>query len=146
MARVYTYILIMTGMMILLELGGIQTGLNALLVLIGISITGLGTTSANITTSTLSDVLFSSSSGLLIAGIATGAIIAGLFTRSSPENFILLPLITGIGFAFAGTFVSVINYAVTNGSVLTGSIAVLIMAPMAVGYVISLAEFFRGTA
>lgn len=140
MARVYTYSMIAVGILVLFSIARFDVGFNAIESLFNVA-------TGQITISTFFDSLFNSASGIITAVAVGGAIIAGLFTRAQPENFILVPLITGILANLVGVFISLITYA-QSGAVdaWVGYIIVAILSPFAFGYILSLAEFFRGTA
>lgn len=140
MARVFTFVMFATVLMLLLEISGIPTAFNPILQLIG-----LGTDNASVNVSSLYDILFNASSGIFLAGAAVGIAIS-FFTRSTPENLLLLPLITGILAGFVGTFISVANYFLASGQSWLSMPILVIFGAITVGYLISLAEFLRGTA
>ena len=136
--KVWNYIFIMVGISILFELSGIL-GSDGVLTAIGYSRVGEQIFFDFSVSSFLTNIL-----GVL-AGAIAGGIIVGFFTRSSPENYILLGLVTG------GTltlFVQTI-YGIIQASLSTepwiASIVILIAGPLLVGFMLSLAEFFRGT-
>lgn len=136
--KIYNYMILLTGLILLFEMSGIPTGAQGIL-----NIVGLGTGSAEITTSNLYLAIFGSA-GLFVVGVAAGLIV-GFFTRTSPENYIILPLITGTLAVFAGSFISIINYSLANHEIWISSIILLILGVLTMGYIISLVEFFRGT-
>lgn len=90
--------------------------------------------------------LFNTEDGILamVAGVA-GLIAAGLFARGKGENFILLPLASIVLVLFLQTFSSIIVYAWSTGIAWGAAIITLITLPLAIGFVIACAEFFRGT-
>jgi len=135
--KAYNYSIIILGMLLLLEFGGITVGTNLL------SIVGIGTDSFGFSTSNFWNFIFGSG-GILIVGIGTGLIV-GVLTRSSPENFIILPFITSILILFIQGFYGIVNYSISNNPAWISSIIILILAPSTVGYAFSLLEFFRGT-
>lgn len=142
--KVWYYIVILTGLMIFLHIAGLPSGATPLLDTIGVSF-GQNRTieSATITDSSIYTDLFGGT-GILI--LAVGAsILVGLLTKQSTENFILLPLITGVGVAYIQTLVGIISYTLSLGDVLVSTLVALIFIPLTVGFIWSLAEFFRGT-
>jgi len=138
-------------MMLFLTFLGFETGLTEIFNLIGLSYdstTGeIGAVSFS--ASNFFDALFGNGDtikGILTAlGFAVGAVLVGLFTKSSVENLILLPFITGTLVLFVQTFITVMNYAVGNFPAWATAAVVIIFLPFTVGYIMSLAEFFRGT-
>jgi flagellar biosynthesis protein FliQ len=136
--KVYNYIVILTGIILLFQILGIDTGLDNLLLLIGYNtITGEFAFSV----SSFIDAILGNAG--VLAGIGAGIII-GTLSRSNPENFIILPLITGTLVLFIQAFVAIINYSRAFAPWIN-AIFLLILAPLVIGYAISLVEFFRGT-
>lgn len=80
----------------------------------------------------------------LLAGATVGAIAIGAFTKSSTENYILVPLMIGVLGALVGVFIAIWTATAGMSVYIRGTVA-LILAPFIVGYIIALAEFFRGT-
>lgn len=120
---------------LLFEMAGIPVGAEVLSY-IGISATGTG-----IKTAGMYLAIFGSA-GILIGII--GGILIGTFTRTSPENYIILGFITGGLTIFTSTFIGIINITSTYDTWLR-SIVLLILGPLTVGYILSMVEFFRGT-
>jgi len=88
------------------------------------------------------------SAGILIALVGTlGFVIAGLITRAIPENYILLPFLTGTLIMFIQTFVAVINEVkgAVGASDWVYAVVAIIFVPITIGFVVASAEWFRGT-
>ncbi len=136
--KIFNYIILIIGLIAIFEIAGIPTGSSNILSFVGLD-TGTGSTT---TTSSLFNSIFGVT-GILI-GLGVG-IAVGFITKSQPENFIILPLITGSFVFFAGAFISIINYSVGTHAVWVSSIITIILGLLSVGYLISLVEFFRGT-
>jgi len=141
--KVWNYVVICTSLLMFLQMAGIPTATAGFFDLFGIEFVG----------SELQGVAFKSggfwskilsSSGILIAGVASG-IIAARLTNSSPENYVLLPLITGPLALYAVSIFSIMQYALANAPLYIASIVALMLSGIGAGYVLSLAEFFRGT-
>lgn len=133
----YTYTVVMVGMIILLEIMGIPTGTTAVLNFIGIDIN----TGVNVDTSSLRTLVFTT----ILAGVILAAITIGVITRAQPENYVILPIITFFFVLFIGFFWNVIDYAYATGSVWGARVVLLILAPIGVGWFLSVVEFFRGS-
>ncbi len=152
MAKVWKYVYVTVGLVILLKLAGLPTGADSVLRLIGVTF-DIGGKIQNVTTSasTFSDVIFKNTGdaslrGILIAiAAATGGIIAGLFTRAKPENLILLPFITTTLVLFFATTVSIMQYTISLGQTWVTAIMVVFLLPFTVGFILATLEFFRGT-
>lgn len=135
--KIWNYLIISIGMVLLFKFAGIDYGATAIIDLFGVSTTGISTGTSAFWNSILG------SSGILI-GIVAGVII-GAFTRTSPENYIILPLITGTLGGLIQAFVGIVTYSVANYSGWVSGIIILLLAPFTAGYIFALVEFFRGT-
>jgi len=139
--KIWNYVFISIGLTVLFELAG-MVGNAGILGIIGFSIVDgviqFQPTAAGFFSSILG------SKGILI-GLAAGVTI-GIITRSSPVNFVILPLITTSMGIFLETFVGVIIFSQGSGAApwITAIIS-LLMIPFAVLYILALVEFFRGT-
>lgn len=138
MAKVWNYIIITTGLVLLFQLAGIPTGAQTLL-----NFVGLGTSSAELNTSSFWDAIFGPT-GILIAAVVVG-IFVGFLTRGHPENFIIYPLIGGSLALYLSSLQSIINYTVSNAPVWVSTIVLIVLGTLGVGYLLALVEFFRGT-
>lgn len=137
--KVWNYVVIFTGLALLLELGGIRSsGFTDLFRLVGISFDSTGITNFNLQGGGFYDAILGSS-GILIA-ITTG-IVVGFFTRSSPERFIILPFITGTLYFYGSILVGLVNYGI-NFSPWVASIGALLLVPLSIGFLTSLVEMF----
>ena len=81
---------------------------------------------------------------LILLGLATAAIAASLITRAKPENLILLPIIITMG-AFLSAYASLMTYVISQGQQWISLVITMIFLPIAAGFILALAEFFRGT-
>lgn len=133
--KYWNYIVISVFLAFLLEIAGLPVA-SSLLNYVGISTTG-----SEITSSLLYLGIFGGS-GILI-GLGAGIVI-GTLTRSSIENYVILPFIIGGGIFFASTFAGIIALAFSY-SQWVGLIVSLILSPILVGFIIASIEMFRGT-
>jgi len=151
MAKVWNYVFISIAMMLVLTFLGFETGFTQIFELIGFQYDSSTGEIGNITTSAANvyGVLFGNGvdlSGILLALLAaTGAVLVGLFTKTSTENLILLPFITGTLVLFVQTFVHIMNFAAGNFPVWATAVILVFFIPFTVGFIIALAEMFRGT-
>jgi len=148
--KVWNYVFISVTLMLVLTFLGIKTGLTPLLDLIGFSYNIETQTFGNMTisNSNITDTLFGGSglAGILAAlAISAGAVIVGLFAKASTENLILLPFITGTLVLFIQTFAGIINYSIGTFPVWMSAVIIVIFVPFTLGFIIALAEFFRGS-
>lgn len=140
--KVYNYIMLITGMILILELFGINTGVDALLSTFGVQGLSDGVPTFNFSVSAFWDGIFSVT-GILTTLATFGVVIIGSLVSRSPENFIILPFITATLVLFGSAFVTIIDS--TSGMGALSIIIYLFMVPLAVGFTHSLVEFFRGT-
>lgn len=149
--KVWNYVVISLVMMIFLTFLGFNIGgFTQLFNLVGLSYIPSTGEIANVTisASSFSDALFGTGGikGLLIVlAAAGGAVIVGLFAKTSGENLILLPFITGTLVLFLECFISLINYSIGSYPSWVTGIIVIIFLPLSIGYIVAMAEFFRGT-
>lgn len=155
--KVWNYVFIAISMMLFLTFLGFQTGFTSLFNIIGFHSTTEAVNNSsvlvieNVTTSAsgIFHNLFGDGadiSGLLLALVAAGgSIIVGLFAKADVENLILLPFITGTLVLFLETFVSIMNFAIGTFPGWATAVVLVVFIPFTVGFVIALAEFFRGT-
>jgi hypothetical protein len=149
--KIWNYVFVSITMMLILTFLGFNTGFNSIFNLIGFQYTPSTGEIGNVTTSASNvyNILFgngSDISGILLALlVAGGAIIVGLSTKLSTENLILLPFITGTLVLFVQTFVHIMNYAVGNFPTWASAVILVFFIPFTIGYIVALAEMFRGT-
>ena len=144
--KVFNYIVITTGIMILVALAGIDIeGANVLNQKFGIN----PLNDPNLPSLDTSDFyfkLFAENIGLLVIGILSGVVISWA-TGGKPENYIILPIISTHLIYFGIFLINAVKYFyVTSSSVpVLGYIVSALMIPLTLGYIVSLIEFFRGT-
>jgi hypothetical protein len=123
--KVYNYMLMIVGMLLLLDFAGIPVEINLL------SSLGIGTNFFSFGTSPFWNFIFGTTGKLII--IAGAAIIIGTLARSQVENYLVLAIMVGVIIAFVGAFKSVIDYTLTIGGWVS-AITILLLAPLAVGF------------
>jgi hypothetical protein len=137
--KVWNYVVIFTGIALLLELGGIRSsGFSDLFRLIGITINSTGITNFDLEGGGFWGAVLGSSGILLSLG--TG-IVVGFFTRSSPERFIILPFMTGTLYFYGSIMVGLVSYGL-NYSGWVASIGALLLVPLSIGFITALVEMF----
>ena len=143
--KVFNYIIITTGIMILVALAGIDIeGSDNNFQRFGININN-DPTHSSIDTSDFYNKLFNINTGLLIIGILSGVVISWA-TGGKPENYIILPIIS-THLIYFGIFMSnLIKYTISNSTEVPviGYLSLLLLSPLAIGYLLALIEFFRG--
>ena len=148
--KVWKYIVITTGLIFILKLAGLPTGADPIFRVLGITFDSAGNLFGfNFSGSAFFNNLFQSTGAalgtLVTAGIIGAAVIAGLFTRAKPENIIMLTFSTTILILFIATGISIINYSISLGHAWVSAIIAFLLLPFTVGFIVALAEFFRGT-
>ena len=134
--KVWTYFYIGVFLLLLFNFSGILSGTGSNLEI------GYGKSGDDITFNPY--LLLVTLTGLLTGiGVAVGAIAIGVATKSSIENYILIPIITGVLGALIGVFLAIWN--ATAGMGYIRFIVALLIIPFTTGYIIALAEWFRGT-
>lgn len=133
--KIYTYVMITVGLMVLFNLAGLYTNTGYVLGQLGITPNNI----QNFESSTLWITLIGLAIGAL-AGI--GGIVISVFTRVSPE-LPITALFTGVLTAFVGDLLGIISYSQQAGN-FVGLLVFLIMSPLIIGYVIALYDWVRG--
>tara|TARA_R100001530_G_scaffold122253_1_gene89829 strand:- start:1064 stop:1456 length:393 start_codon:yes stop_codon:yes gene_type:complete len=128
--KFWNYVIIATGLALIFELAGIPIASN-LLTTLGITEAGVEVQGAALWTS--------------ILGISVvGSIIIGALFRTSPENYIIWPIIIASGLGFivplAGIYATAINY-----DPWIRYIVYFISSLLTIGFVFAVIEFFRGS-
>lgn len=133
MGKVWTYITITIGLTFILKLGGIPTGIDWILTLVGFNTTGTA----------VNNSLFYAAIIALFA-VSTGAsIVIGAFGRSAPEYALLAPFASANLVVFLSTFVAVINYTSSFENWFRYPILV-VFGVLAVGFIFALVEWVFG--
>jgi len=132
--KVWNYVFLSTFLALILEFSGIPVATN-LLNYIGYSSDGL-----NLKTGAMYLAIFGG--GGILIGLGT-AIVIGTLTRSTAENYVILPFIIAGTTLFLSTFIGVIIAAQSFGWIFY--LILVIMGSLSVGFVYALVEHFRGT-
>ncbi len=131
--KIYFYFVITVGLMILLNMAGIQVPSN--FIINSMNIFDL----QNFTTSAFFVAL------LIILTISASFILIGSFTRTPPESSLITGFVSGTLILLIGDVVSIYIHIKSLGVDWAANLSLLILAPFIVGYSISLLEFWRGT-
>ncbi len=146
--KVWKYVVVSVALIMLLRFGGLPTGNENLFNTIGVSfdaVTGIITTISS-TDSTMFNFLFKAGAGILAVLVLVGGAAAVSFvTRAQFENIILLPFVTSILVLFVSVGFNLMNHAYQDGHSWTAAIMLFLMMPFTIGFILALAEFFRGT-
>lgn len=132
--RVFIFIGIMVGLMILLNFAGINTTTGQVL--------------SNLNIINEPENLMSS---ILVAAIiavfalaATGGIIIGTFSRTPPTAYLVAGVASFL-ILFVGDFMGIVLYAKANYEPYVWRILLLIMGALSVGFIISVLDWWKGT-
>jgi len=126
------WLMMLTGMILVLTFLGIDSGLSSILSWMGIS-----TTSADFAISTFFTTII-----VALGVIGTGAIVIGLFAKSYDPSLIITPFIVLVLALFIKTFVSIINLVGGYEQSWITSITIVIFGVLGVGFVMSGVDYF----
>ena len=132
--RVYTYLIIMVGLMMIFYLAGITTTTGRIITAMHIF------DIENFSFGEFFDSAATIFGGIIAAGITIGAIYAG-----KPEIILLLGYAVVL-LAFVGDLIGIVTYMNSNYGGWLASVVGLIIAPLAVGYVHSVISWWGGRA
>ena len=140
MARIITYTFILTGLLMLMYLSGIQTsGFSALLPALGVTMAATGV-SINALASGISIAL----AIFTLAG-TIGAIVVGFFTRQSTESALIAPFAAVLSSIMIADLSGIIAFFFAYTPAAIAWIISLIFVPMTTAYVISVVQWWRGS-
>lgn len=131
--KMYYFLTMILGIMILLNLAGINTTTGYILNYLDIV-----DHPENLQSSHLYAVILA-----IFLTAVTGGIVIGFFTKSSPESYLIAPL-AGILVLFVGDIISVITYVNSLGTSFVNYIILMVMSVIAFGYLISVVDWWRG--
>lgn len=133
--RVYNYLFIITGLMILLYLAGITTTSGVVLQYLDPINHPENFANSNFVLAIIA----------IFSGILVGGVIIGYFYRVSPESYIVASFAI-ILVAFVGDIISILVYYQANypEQAWVGYLLTLVLFPIAVGYLLSIVSFWRG--
>lgn len=134
------WIVMITTMLMILTILGIDTGFQTVLSYAGITIDN-GNINSDIDNSSFNTLIF-----LALAGLGGSAILVGLYGKGYDVSLILAPIIVAIGSVFAGSFISIISYV--NG--IAGiawwmtTIVSIIFIGLGIGFFMACLDYFGG--
>lgn len=137
MSKVTNYLMIMTGVVILLTFAGINTGAHFIL-----EKTGLLSSPEDFTESTLFSWIT-----ILLAGVGTATITIGLFTKSNIKDVLMAGYLILLVY-FVAEFTNIIVYV--NGNYGDGSfiwisyVVAAIFGVLTIGFISSVVDFYQG--
>lgn len=133
MGKVWTYLTMTAGLIFLMKIAGIPTGVDWILTTLGFTETGVAVSTGAFTIAIIA--LFSLSSG--------AAIVIGAFGRTAPEYALLAPFAVTSLVVFLATFASIADYMSSFSSWIYYPV-LGIMGVFAVGFIWSTVEFVFG--
>lgn len=131
--RVYYFLIIIVGLMILMNIAGISTTTGYVLNYLDIV-----DNPQNLQNSNLYAIII----GIFLSAVVGGVVI-GYFTKSSPESYLIAPL-AGILVLFVGDIISIYVYVNSLGVAWIKYLVMMILIPIAVGYLESTISWWRG--
>lgn len=133
-------------MIMFLEFVGVPTGASTILGTFGVNINSdTGTlVSADGEQSEFWGWIFGEGAGILVVLSIGGAIIVGLFAKSFDTSLIILPFIISLGTLLSSTAWTLIKYMNTFGEAWATNIVAIIMAGVAVAFIMSCVDYFAG--
>lgn len=140
--RVFNYLIIITGILLLLNIGGIETTSKHLID----SATGLVNDPSGFSLYNLYDLALTA-----VAGIAVAGIVIGLYFKSSPESFILVGYAAGL-LVYVADIIGLITEmnkfcpVDTASGCWASNLVLLLLGGLAVGYVHSVLSWWGGKA
>lgn len=131
--KIYTYVVMIVGIMIFLGLAGIN------------STTGyvLGTLGLIDNAPSFQDTGLFNAVIALFTAVGVGGLVIGFFTKTSPESYLIIPFVL-ILMVFIGDLISLIAYVNSLGTAWIGYVVLMILAPLIVGYLVAIVEWWRG--
>lgn len=135
------WVVLISVMLMFLSLVGFQTVFSPVLSKLNINIIDGNIASADSESSDLFDLLFNSTTGILVSLSALSAVIVGLYVTSRDNSVLALPFIIYIGGVFAVSFWSIITL-VTEGWM--RNIVGLIFGGLSIGFITSCMDYFLG--
>jgi len=132
--RVYNYLTIILGLLLLFNMAGIETTSHLLL-----DKTGL------LNPENFSNSTFVTTLATILAGVAVATITIGLFTKASTESFMLAGY-SSILLLFAADIVGIMVYANSNYGGWIASIVTLLLGGIAGGYAHSVISWWGSKA
>lgn len=140
------YMVMITTLIAILTLVGIDTGVNSVLEYVGININADTSTinSVDAESSSFWDSIFEATGVLLLLGVAGGAILIGLFGKGYDVSLVIAPFIIAIGGAFVLSFTKV--FLLVNGFGIWWMTAItgIIFGGLMVGFIMSCLDYFAG--
>ena len=138
--KVFTYIIIMMGIMLLLSMSGIDTASNKIIK----SFYNSTSTTNDYEPSDLEKSPIFVGFLLMLAGLGIGAVAIGLITRSFlPESYLLVFYALFI-IAFGLDMISIVSYINSNYGGWLSAIVSLILLPIVAGYVHAVISWWGG--
>lgn len=142
MAKIFNFVIIVSGMLILLALAGMPTASNFLLSKFGLT-TGIG--SFSLTTTILAALAIATVAGVFALSATTGGnITIGTFAINVTESKIIAGFCGLLMSWVILDLFSVINVANDTGQPWIQTLTMLIIIPTIIAFVIGMIQFWRG--
>jgi hypothetical protein len=151
--KTWNYVVITLGMLLFLHIAGVDVGISSnIFERIGMNfnehreLTNVTLTAGSMYGDLFQDYGATANYGILATLVLAvgGYIYIGTKFGMTAENVIILPFIVTSLVLFVSAMVSIMNMAL-QADQWVGMVIALLMAPLGVGLIVSLVEFFRGT-
>lgn len=140
MARIITYTFLMTGLLMIMYLSGLQTsGFSMMLSSFGITMTASGV-SVNALASGIAVALSIFSAAGIVA-----AVVVGFFTRQSTESALIAPFAALLSTLIIADLSGIVYYFFASTPFAIGCIVSLLFVPMITTYIIAVVQWWRGS-
>lgn len=143
MSQIGKFTIVFISLIFIMEFFGIQTGLGAALEQVGVNLSP--TTGAALSVDLENSQLYGNIflTGGILASIAAGVVIVGLFTRTYDTSLVVLPLIVFVAGLFISTTGAVISQVATLGSSWLTKLIGIIFVALGLGFIWSCVDYFR---
>ena len=139
--KLWNYIFILTGISVLMALGGADiAGVSGLLAKIGVTTSSTGIENIAIKSSFWDNIF--STTGILILATSTSLISLGLYVTTKDKALFILPVITTVFVTWISVLNSMAEYL--KDYAVFGVIGAIILIPLTIGFIVSCIDYFMG--
>lgn len=144
--KIYYYIIVMIGVILLLQMAGVETSMDGVFSFVKVSFNENNTVnSTEIDVSDFSNTLFGLDGVLATLLAGAGAFGVAYLAGVRGPTLILTPFVMITVAQFGITMTGIINHAISLGNTWVSGIIGLILIPFSVGFVFAAIDMWRGT-